>query len=332
MIPNLFDPRTTHVDNIYMNAKFRNTSKTSAQIISFSGDRNESLVEAANMYYMIVESFSIPNASLPIFVFDNSDSSYSVKIGTANKVDLVFIDRGDLVNPGNTNSGNIYYIGQFLKMLNTAIGSGNGEMVLNDDGRFQFNRTTTNQTIYFSSKVYDLFLSLEATHKAYNSASGEDYLIFDPSPGAASQLKQEEKSQYAWSDIAAVYLFSNTIPIVEENFSNRLDNGSDEKFKTINDFIPFQSEDGGIDRTPWVFTSDYPKLIDMRSDTAINSVDFTVSALAKSGELRRVHIPPGSEASLKLRFSKKAIFNNEYNLTDLKKRVKQYAMHNQHHR
>lgn len=348
MIPNLRDPRRTHSDNVYMNAKYVNDSRTAANVISFQSDRNEYLVSAASDYYLIVESFELPNQALPIFNFDNTPvggvSPYAVTIelgGVLYITPLEFEDRGDLVNPSNTNSGKIYFVDQFLVMVNnalidsaTAAGVGAPFMEYDENNeKFSITRPGANPTgtIYFTNDLYRLFFGLDAKFNGYGTSDHTDWeLQLDTIINL--KLVQDCKSLFNWSDVQSVFLFSNTLPVLEENFTNRIGNGQDEKFKIINDFKPIKVAESCIDRSPWRYESDFPRLIDLRSDVKLYSVDFTFEVLDNNGNLTRIAIPPGETVTVKFRFAKKALFNNEYNLTDLDERVKQYNIHSYHHK
>lgn len=363
MIPNLFDPRRTHNDNVYFNARYVNDSNTATDIISFDSNRNDPVIPNASMYYLIVESFEIPNRALPIFIWDNTPDAngkypYAITIdnttdGKKQTIPIPFISRGDFTDPGNTSSQKIYYLSQVVEMVNLALSAGNavdggvrevetqdkGRFKLNSDGRFSFKYDDIeNKDVDFSlsTSLYELFLGFDGTINSHNSPTYEDFTLAKPPEegftleATDDTLTQEHKSQFMWPEFKKIYLFTNSLPIVQEQFSNRKGDTSDEKFKIIADFFPVYPEDGDIDRSPWIFFNDYPKLIDMRSDVPINSISFTAAALDKKGNLVRIPIPPGDTAYIKIRFVKKAIFNNEYNIAAHEKRTELYNVHTHH--
>lgn len=359
------DPRQSHIDNVYFNASFFNESKTLAKPISFESSRNDNIVEAGSLYYLAVESFSIPSRSLPIFNFDNNEQSggglsaglnnlrpFTVSRGTQAPVVITYKDVGSLVG-GRRGEGGlvgpIYYVNQFLDMLNRKLGIGVGG-VYNGRGlfpTFKFDSVTKlfsiewsaisandEDKLYLSAPLYNLFSGFsEGTFLGYRLENNKDYAIVPPTEGLTPDdrtIRAERPTLFAWNDIENILIFSNSLPVYEENFSNRLDNGVDEKYRVIATFDPYVRGDEGIDRSDYRFFTDYPRLIDLRSDININSVNFTVRILRKNGTLENVFLIPGDQARLKLRFTKRALFNNEYNIYKITERLEQNPIPNYH--
>lgn len=339
-----YDPRLKQTDNVYFNAKFINESKTSASKITFVSNRNDNIVDAGNMYYLIVESFSIPSKTLPIFKFDNNQEAdanntrpYTVKVAGGALTPLELKYAGDYINPAQTppgiyGPGNIYHVRQFLDMVNTAISVSAINVAeyitLDASNRFVLNNggLAANTVLYMSAPLYNLFNSFEATFNGFRLANGEDFaLVFGANPQVSIS-----RTFYAWNDIESILLFSSSLPVVEQNFTNRLGTGVDEKFKAIADFIPYSSAEDIVDRSDYNFFSIYPKLIDLRSDMSLTSVTFNARVLRKNGDLEDIYLFPSDQARVKLRFVKRAIFNNEYNISELEKRLELNPIHNYH--
>lgn len=372
------DVRTTHHDNIIFNCTFNNNTNR-VKILDYASNRNTEVLKAGSMYYLIIDSFNIPNATLPIFLFDNAPYGVEDLIETSinpitvyrplrieiqyNTLDsfsaaILFKDYGDqeqLTSTGNT-SYKIYQIEQFLSMVNQALADISNNAGVSDVEYYpRIEVSSTNGANIFqlvipdnpaggdpliiengitmSSSLYDYFSGLPAIFNGtYNSLNGRDYSIVSPEQDITDDriIKQAHHSIYNWSDIQAILLLSSDLPINEENFTNFNNNGNDTKFKVIADFIPFQDEAGNIDRTDWRYNSDYPRLIDLRSNRGVINISFTVSILRKDNSISPLYIAPGKTANLKMRFVKRALYNNEYNISDFANRVNQIGLRNFH--
>lgn len=347
------DVRTTHTDNIVFNCRFENKDRTKAVPLDYSSNRNGEILKANGMYYCSVDSFRIPNKALPIFKFDNSDGDYSVTLveegGTTRTAQLQFVNRGDLLNPGNTTSGNIYYIQQFLDMVNNAFEEAalTGTPLLaplmtidrsSDGNKFRLiipaeagGDVIAENGISMSYKLYLLFDGFNAIFNGYTTPQAFTFVHEEQDAADDIILYQEHHSIYNWTDIEQVIIFTSDLPIEPENFSNREETGNDLKFKVLASFTPFSREDGNIDKTDFTYKTEYPKLIDLKSTIGLQNISFRVGLLRKDGSLGVLYALPCSISVLKLRFVKRALFNNEYNLTGLNERIKHHALENYHH-
>lgn len=327
----LFDPRTTHDDNIYYVGRYQNKHDT-PRAIEFLNNRNESVIKAgASMYYLVVDSASIPQTTIPIFYFNNTVENkqpYWVDIG-AGKVYLKFIDYGDLENnisaqsPSvNETEGKIYQIEQFLEMVTVAVGA-KIFTYESDKKKFAFDNSALGNDVIVSVRLYEMLGGI-AKFLSYENGYAMTTVT--------AKVVQQVSTEWAWSDVERIYLYSATLPITQEHFSNKTSSGSDEKYKVLTDFYPLIDTDSSIDRTPFTYASDTPKLIDMRSDIDINALSFTASYLRHDGVIKRIQAAPGEVAYVKLRFVKRALFNNEYNLTKLTERIEQKPLSIYHRR
>jgi len=360
------DPRKVHIDNSYFNVRYTNESLTESRIITIDSTRNSEVISAASMYYLIVESFSIPSRTLPIFNFDNRtqpslnpaginpppDNTYPFTVTANNRTrKLRYYDIGKL-QPNlrsSTEFGPIYYIRQFTRMVNFAIMSAvnnanydpNGiqEEIIYlsyDEVNQLFILTNpagnkiTNGDIYFSSNLFNYFSGFPGSFGGFRTANNQDVKILSLGDKDGDSIRQERKSLFPWNDIESILLFSTSLPVYEENFTNRKLNGNDEKFRVIATFDPYVNADDGIDRSDYRFFTGYPRLVDLTSDTGLDRVDFIARILRKNGDLEDIYILPGDQARLKLRFVKKAIFNNEYNINDLERRMELNPIGNYH--
>jgi len=360
------DVRTTHTDNVVFNCRFENKSRTQAVPLEYSSNRNGDILKANGMYYCTVDSFRIPNKALPIFKFENNlidpanpaEFEYMVSVETntdINAVAVQFENRGDLINPGNQDSGNIYYISQFLDMVNTALRNAYALSpgaiaadapkfaidVEGDSNRFSLLIPPSSGAtvvladgIGLSYKLYTLFEGFDADFNNYTGL-GTSFLLQSPQQeilpaGEQIEIFQEHHSLYNWTDVEQILIFSSDLPIEPENFSNKEESGNDLKFKILASFTPFSREDGNIDKTDFTYRTEYPKLIDLKSTIGLRNINFKVGILKKDGSLEKLYALPYSISVLKLRFVKRALFNNEYNLAGLNERLKHHALENYH--
>jgi len=327
------DFRKESDDIVYFDASITNPSDK-AQIISFSQTRPSNIVDKANDYYMAVIRFSIPHDIISIFNFDQDE--YFVSIGASGPVQLQYVSRGNPFSNFDPNFRGVYTFQQFLDSLNNALatahtGSGLGGnppmMILNNDLSFSFivDQTYNPATdfIFFNYPLYKFFLGIDATFIAFNAPNGRDYSInygflFNnigtytaPLAGNYYEMKQETKSQFLFSNIKYLLITSKSIPANKElvGLSNFINN---EEIQAISDFIPIQQEFTNYDRTPWVYTSETPRLIDLQSDIPLRKIDFQVLIVDKDDNYVPLGIGPNESVDVKFAFYKKSLYNNEY--------------------
>ena len=178
-------------------------------------------------------------------------------------------------------------------------------------------------TLTFSSRLYDLFPSLEAI---YNSSLNE-YQIFT----VGGSVIQETKSLYAWYDIKSILLISSDLPISKQSFQ-ATGNFNSLKINIINEFIPLYDSSTNIERSDWVFESNQFRTLDMTSSEEIKSFSFDITLTTKYGKRVEYRLAPNESATITFRFMKKAIFNNEWNITNMDERIKQNPNLNFHRR
>lgn len=303
------DPRSVFPDNVYLTLESTNMSDQAAGL-NFASNGGSNVIPNPSMYYLFVTKFVLPNKAFPIFVFDNSKEDYYVYVNGVKH--LVTMDASDYRNV--LDSRGIYFIKQFLTMLNRALALGTAsEMTLLADGRFEL--TAGPETIIFSKRIYDMFPTMEATY------NGVDYqMVVDNI--------QESKSQYAWYDIKSIILLSNDLPILHQGYVTSKD--SRKKLKILNEFPVIYNQSESIDKTDWVFESNQYRPIDLISQEGFQSFTFEVRVVSKYGTVYDYKLLPNETASCTFRFAKKALFNNEYNLANESDRIKQnpqYAFH-----
>lgn len=330
------DYRKSSSDVLYFNASFTNIKDT-PQIIDFRQSRAQNIINKSNDYYLAITRFSIPHNVIPIFNFE--DDKYFVSIGVGLASPLVYKDQGNPISTVYPNRKGIYYIQQFLDMINTALAIAHGldprnapRMVLDEDGRFSLIVDTAYipgvpaDEIFFSKPLYQLFEGLNSEFISYNSVNKKDYKIIygdkfnniftyqAPLVGNYYEMKQENKSQFIWSDVASIAISTANLPCRKEYLGYRSQTNSTNEAQLITDFIPVQSEPSNYDRSNWLYNSGSGfRLVELETDNPLNIIDFRVSIVTKEGTLEPLAIAPGKTASVKFMFIKKSLENNEYN-------------------
>jgi hypothetical protein len=301
-------------------------------VIGFGNTNTSSIVSIPAIYYVLVEKFVLSNKALPIFFFDNRKDEYQIHVNLQS-YSLVIDNahyRGELYGTPRDSTGRtggIYFIRQFLRVMNdgfAVMGSGI-RMILRDDGRFQLEGAALGDVVTFSKKVYDLFPTLEAE---YTDVYNAEYKIVIDSSNPPLPSVQESKAQYAWYGIKSILLISDDLPITKQGYITS-DNSS-QKLSILNEFPPYYGGSDSIDKTDWIFESTEYRPIDMNSQNGFNTFSFSIKLVSRYGELIEYRLAPGETASVTFRFAKKALFNNEYNLTRESDRIRQnpsYAYH-----
>jgi hypothetical protein len=322
------DPRCVFPDNIYKTLSCTNNTQYPSSL-TFSSNCNSDVVNNPSMYYLLVEKFVLPNNYLPIFYFDNTDGMYVVsnpKHGTQyllKMTNVYYYGDHDLITDGNPDSsfltGPVYFVKQFIDMLNESFVQIGVTMTfsISIDGKFH---VTNGDSVYLSRKIYNMFPTLPAI---YTGIPGREYLL-----RGINGVVQEQTSQYAFNDIRSILLISNDLPILHQGFTTNSD--SNQKLKILNEFPVIES--AFIDKTAWVFESNQYRPIDMISQEGFGNFTFTVRLLTKKGIIREYKLLPGESASCTFRFVKKALFNNEYNLSSEAARIKQNPEYSYHKR
>lgn len=319
------DPRTTFPDNIYHTLTTTNNDNE-AQLLKFNNDNSSDIVRNPYMYYLLIQKFVLSNKALPIFFFDNSDNKYLITID--NNVYPILMEnthyRGSLtgIRDSTGKTGEVYFINQFLDMINKAfVDAGTTNVIsIRDDERFEI-VGNAGEDVYFSRRLYDMFPTLEATFTGQNTR--EYHIHF-----RTNVCTQESKALYAWNDIRSILVISQDLPILQQGYTTA--QNAKQKLKILNEFPPIYSQSSSIDKTDWVFESDEYHPIDLISQEGISSFTFDIKLVTKFGKSVDYKLLPGESASLTFRFVKRALFNNEYNLANETARIKQNPQYSYH--
>ena len=338
------DPRKTFEDVILFNTRVYNDTHNLIDLKTEDTTRTD-LLKNAGDYYLILDTFKIDNTAVAIMIIDDS-----------NREDYLFsfIDdfgvRQDLYMSGQPSiydfePNGVYKIDLFLGQLQDFIRQvPNYDLttvsLVEQDNRISINYdsdaeeaiTTTTEVILgcrlgvilssFQNVIYrNNQWILVLPELEYDNVDDEIIPV---------QIIEDYLNYDKWTDIEAILIGSPSLPVIYETFSS--ESGSTaSKFKVLNDFIPLSGSSTPLDRTAWTLQTDYPKLIDMRGDHPIQRIELNAFIQRRDRRAREsVKLLPCTEAFFKLRFVKKALFNNEYNLTDIDDRVKQHPVPSYH--
>lgn len=339
------DYRKESSDIVYFSATVTNTSD-SPKIIDFNQSRPQNILDKANDYYMTVLRFTVPHTTVAIFNFNQDDYYITIQEGATQKtVQLIYQDQGNPTADSSATFQGIYYIQQFLDIINTALNTAHNnapaspgnppQMILNDDGSFSLIVDTqyTNQIISMNQPLYAFFNGLDANFVTFTGNVNYElryglrldnigtYLA--PLVGNYYIMRQESQSQYAWSNIKYIAVTSNSIPCAKEYIGIPFGTKTDES-QTITDYIPLQGSYSPYDRSDWYYNAgDAYRLIDLESDGPLRRIDFQFILINKDNFAFPLQLGPGESADLKFMFAKRSLFNNEYNgLVNFEKRFK----------
>lgn len=333
------DYRKESDDVIYITATAINNTGV-AKEIEYRQTRSDNILEKASDYYLSVIRFDIPHSTLAIFNF--RDNPYYVTIeqaGVDKTVQLIYLDYGNLTPNLDSAFQGVYYINQFLEMINTAFTTAHNNppaspgnpprIVLNTDNTFSLIVDTLyipgTTDIFFNEPLYSFFQGLDSVFIGYNTANFKDRRLiyqryFDnvftyPAPlvGTYYNMRQESASQYLWTNLRTLILTTNEIPITKEYVSIG-PNSSSIKNQAITDYIGTQEQDDTYRRMPYEYRagSGY-RLVDLKYDGPLNKIDFKVYAVDQFGFQFPLALAPGEAARVKFMFLKKSLENNEYN-------------------
>ena len=313
------DPRNVFPDNVYHTLTCRN-DENKAITLRFPTNSDSDILSNPMMYYALVQKFSLSSRAIPILTLDNRDGSlFTREAPGGQNIDIVCPAAhyyGDLVKDTSFDPRNvpIYFIQQLAKIIDSSTNA-NYTFALDIGDLFSINTAQGAPYLAFSPRLYALFPNLPA--KYVRSPAGDMYeLIFEN-----GTCVQESKGIYALNDISSIILISDSLPIASQGFVTN--NNAKQKFKIINQFPIIYNQSSDIDKNEWVFESTEYRPIDFISTNSFTTFDYEIKLAKKNGEVVDYYLLPGESASMTFRFVKKALFNNEYNLSNQTDRIKQ---------
>ena len=205
--------------------------------------------------------------------------------------------------------------------------------ILNADVNFYASTTTPNITIYFNSRLFELFVGFQNT---FLTAVGDlNYLITvnnnrntnlstvkPPATGTTytyCQMYQEISSVGMWNPVASLVFCSSVLPIcpsqtstptIVSNQSDNLSSSGDNANLTsiLSDFeIAITADNQYRPIILYAPTSEY-RLLDLFSGSNLNRINIQVFWKDHFGNLNPFKIPPGCAAHIKLMFRRKDFY------------------------
>jgi hypothetical protein len=301
-------------DVVIYNTRIKNNTD-SLLPISINDSRPNYVISRAGSYYLILDSFVIDDEAIPIFDYDPNEYYVEYGAGYVDRVTVPFYQLYDFDSIG------VYSISQFLRMMDGLVVGAHTLNISYSNVTKTISLTVTTTTdepatsFRLSNRLGLMFknLYLKDNNDWFNVLIRNRAWIMDiPAIDNDTVTYIEESPNLAsWTDIEGLLISTANLPINFEQFSN-IRETSGTIFKVINDFVIFKTPDVVFDRTPLTYVSDYPKLIDMKGDREINSVDLIVYALKTNGDFKIIQLLPGCEAVFKLRFMRKEFYNSNY--------------------
>lgn len=334
MYTNKEDPRKIFKDNIYYDARIYNNTNLDIPA-EYNASRESFILDRPSDYYCFINRFSISHLTIPIFIFEENIYSVTIQnnLGVNFQTFLTFINRTS--DPDNRS---IYYYNQFVEMINNALNlSLIAAGLLANDVFVRYDPITnlfsvlfntavdwTMNSLFFSTRLFQLFQEFEANFLGYNSADGTDYQIleFDYGNNTVSafgnmyfEMKQELQALYLWNAIQNIIFVSNSLPIRKEYITDSNNPNSDSSRPIISDFVPNLNVGRDLSQFQFYQQGD-PRLIDLISDSPINNLNFKIFYQFRDGTTTPLLLEPNEVVSVKFVFARKSIYNNAYSLME----------------
>ena len=331
------DPRKTFEDVILFNTRVYNDTNNIIDLKTEDTTRYD-LLKNAGDYYLILDSFKIDNTAVAIMIIDGS-----------NRDDYLFsfLDENAELQTRYMTGQNIYdfepngvydrdlfltqlrdYIREVPGYNTTTIAVSTSLQTIKINYNGDGGQVVPETEVILGCRLGIILSSFKNVIYRDN----EWVLILPEIDGEGNEfiIREAYPNYDKWSDIEAILIGSPSLPVIYETFSSDVGSTAN-KFKILNDFIPLTGATVPLDRTAWTLQTDYPKLIDMRGDHPVQRIELNAFIQRRNRRVREpVKILPCSEAFFKLRFVKKALFNNEYNLSNIDDRINQHPVPSYH--
>lgn len=346
------DGRKDTDDVVYVNINVYNPSLTHSIPMELPPvTRTQPIVGCASNYYCSVARFEIPRIGIPYFHYPKLDPvadptearqfyvTFSDGVNDTTQ-QLAYNAAGILPSNGDLP---VYFVDQMLKSINDAFRLGNAQAVLDgivgvtalppyirrrEDSRLEIlvDQAATFQ-LWMNWELYNYVQGIYGYFAGYNNANRKDeqiyYLPADtgllgnvvefPAVGDPPYyyVVQDYAAFYTWNDLAGLFLVNNSIPALPE-FTQGIDqSGNNTTLNILTDFIP-DLDNATPDNSPFVYTSQNYRLIDLKGEGQINKMDMQAFYIDKNNVVRLLYLPPGTAFSVKVMFVKKSLYNTEY--------------------
>jgi len=307
----------------YLECTIRNNNDTILKVADFNQSLTAPLIEKASDYYVLIQSFNIDRISLPIFTYQNN-FVITFERGGDFTINVPFINRGGVTN-------GVYYVNQLVQMLNAALtaghtASGASGTIGNDPPFIYYNPDVSNKftlyiptgynaDIYFNESLADLF-AFESEFLGYNLV--KSYRIINRldqfnantiSGTEYNEMENQEDTLWRLSDVRGLIITTNTLPITKEIISFEDQQSNYISTNVLQRFFQLIDVGEGVQSIPFEYVSQYDNyLVDLISPNALTNIGFTINVLYKDDRILPLLLEPGEEASIKLKFIKKAFY------------------------
>ena len=333
------DPRLDSPDNIYLEARIVNERNIPTPL-TYSTTRNTDIISKASDYYLAVGRFSIPNDTVPLFIFQDLTYSITMVNGAAeSRRFLQYVPNGiDTIPRG------IYQVQIFLDMINDAITLACGDVgiigadipyvyldlnsqlqVFGFSNNANWLGTSPTYQLWLNWRIYEFFTTLPIIWSGSISGiagAGKDMRIIVKNNGngntgvitnipAYYRMSQETALLNKYLSSYSIIIGTNTLPIQAKLLSIQ-NSSTSASISALADFIPSHDGSYSDNFTPYAYNPAFYKLIDFNTNGAINKVDFQVFYSDRDGNLYPITLLPGQRALIELVFVKKSLYNNMY--------------------
>lgn len=309
----------------YLECTIKNTTTDQLKVADFNQALTSPLLEKASDYYVLIQSFSLDRISLPIFTYlDNFIITF--RVGAVDFPLVVpFISRLPI-----SVKQEVFYVEQLVDMLNAAFASlhvtaGSAGAVPpfihyypSEPNKFTLfipDAYNGNTEIYFNRELLDAF-SFDAELYGFGTNKAGKILVPDNLLNSITlggnvyrQVLNQEDTLWRLNDVRGLIISTNTLPIVKEVISFDDQPSNYISTNVLQRFFELVNIGEGVQGVPFEYVSTYDTyLVDMISPNALNNIGFTINVVYKDDRVLPLMLEPGEEASLKLKFIKKAFY------------------------
>jgi hypothetical protein len=181
-------------------------------------------------------------------------------------------------------------------------------------------------TLYMNAASLQFLEGFHLSFQGYNRPNGEDFVFipednpnfYYPNPGIPStpqyyKYTQDYNTLYYWTSLRKLIFSSQNIPITNEVVPANNDTGTYSSFPIITDFV-IGTEQAGQSRSLAVYNPQGQyRLISLSGNSPISAIDIKIFWQDQQGNLYPLFIPQNQQASIKIGFFKKSLYNSTSN-------------------
>jgi len=163
------------------------------------------------------------------------------------------------------------------------------------------------------SRIGDVYNFDNVVNIISNGINGYGPAVVYPATPTYVRVLQDYDTMFLWSSLRKIVITSASLPIRFEQ-SPIFNNTNPDQYNTIPivaDFLPANTKAGDTREIAY-YTSTFYRLIDLSSSSPLQKIQFEIFWLDKQNTLYPLTISTFQECTLKVVFTKKSLYNNEY--------------------